>query len=444
MSNTATNAGIGALIDANTAAAHAFIDQNATDLKTKVAALTFNPDPTPPPPTVKPPVISYPPQALMAGTPIKNITPTNSGDAATYSGTLPAGLSLDPATGVISGTPVSSNNGPVNYQIVALNAGGSYSFQLSLLISNAIVVVPTLPGMTAIGGIKSSPVTLQSNFNYNGLTIDMAGGFIQGMTGSGVSNVNITNCKFINTTAYGIVLSNCKNVNITGCFFDNVAFGVNVLGGSTINVSNNQFLNINGNNAKNIYGHAVQFNQVNGSGNRVNGNRIENINGVAQNPHDILNIFNSNGVSGDNIQVNGNLIRGGQYASLGLGGAAGIVLGDLGGSYQEAKNNILVNPGFCGMDAAGGTHILMDNNQIFSGQTPVSVAGLFYANYSKLPSSDVTFSNNQVAWTTHDGKSLPYNNNGNSVNGVNVILINNIFGAKIDASILPQTLITFQ
>jgi hypothetical protein len=290
---------------------------------------------------------------------------------------------------------------------------------------------------------SSGAITAQSNTTYSGLVIDLGNTSKTGFTLNGVSNVHITNCKIINTTSYAIFLNNCSNITIDNCFISNVAFGVDVLSSKTVKVNNNQMLNINGNNAKGIYGHAVQFNVVSGGGNQINSNRIECIAGVALNPHDILSLYKSNGLAGDSIQVNNNWIRGGQYANMGLGGAVGIGLGDNGGSYQVARGNILVNPGFCGMEAAGGTHIKIDHNLVYSSQTPVSVAGIFWANYSGLSSTDVTYSYNKVKWVTKAGKELDYNSNGNS-NGSPVILTGNTWGASINASILPVTIITMK
>jgi hypothetical protein len=309
--------------------------------------------------------------------------------------------------------------------------------------ANSSTVLATTSSSSTITYKSSGAITAQSNTTYSGLVIDLGNSSKIGFTLSGVSNVHITNCKIINTTSDAIFLNNCSNITIDNCFISNVAFGVNVLSSKTVKVNNNQMLNINGNNAKGIYGHAVQFNAVSGGGNQINNNRIENIAGVAQNPHDILNVFKSNGLPGDSIQVNNNWIRGGQYANMGLGGAAGIVLADVGGSYQVARGNILVNPGFCGMEAAGGTHIKLDHNLVYSSQTPVSVAGIFWANYSGAYSTDVIYAYNKVKWITNTGKELDYNSNGNS-NGSPVILTGNTWGASINASILPATIITMK
>jgi hypothetical protein len=291
---------------------------------------------------------------------------------------------------------------------------------------------------------SSGPVTAKSNTTYSGLVIDLGKAGTVGFTLNGVSNVHITNCKIINTTSYAINVYNSSNITIDNCFISNVAFGVNVANSKTVKVNTNQMLNINGNNAKGMYGHAVQFNQVTGGGNQINGNHIENIANVAQNPHDQLSLYKSSGLPGDSIQVNNNWIRGGEYNNNSMGHGCGIGLGDNGGSYQVARGNILVNPGFIGMEAAGGNHVKIDHNLIYSSQTPVSGGGLFFANYSGVSSTDVIYSYNQIKWINSQGKEFDYNNNGNRVNGVNVVLKNNTMPAKITASILPATIITMK
>ena len=75
---------------------------------------------------------------------IANNSPTSSGGAVVrYSATsLPAGLSLDPSTGIISGTPTTIGSG--SYTITATNSGGSTSKTLSLS------VIAPLPSQTSV------------------------------------------------------------------------------------------------------------------------------------------------------------------------------------------------------------------------------------------------------------------------------------------------------
>src|SRR5205085_6170810 len=78
--------------------------------------------------------LSYPsPQTYVARTPITALAPTVTGLVTKYSASpaLPAGLSLDPASGQITGTPTSASVLSV-YTITASNVSGSTSFILSL------------------------------------------------------------------------------------------------------------------------------------------------------------------------------------------------------------------------------------------------------------------------------------------------------------------------
>ncbi|WP_426667357.1 right-handed parallel beta-helix repeat-containing protein [Mucilaginibacter sp. McL0603] len=253
------------------------------------------------------------------------------------------------------------------------------------------------------------------------------------------SNIHITKCKLQNSTLQGIQLYNCTNITIDSCFITNVQAGVNAIKSTTIKVINNQFLNMNGPFPS---GNFVQFDNVNGGGNQINYNKCEDIAGVAQHPQDGLSVYQSNGLPGDSIQVIGNWIRGGQVQHD-SGGAAGIVLGDVGGSYQVARNNILVNPGSVGAQVQGGNHIKIDHNTIYSTSTPFTVVGIAYGNYSHLTSTDITMSYNKVKY---------YNTNGNEIDAwwdpITVIQptgwATNIHKANIDINILPAIIITMK
>jgi hypothetical protein len=85
-----------------------------------------------------PPSISYSPSTnyYSTGSPIPTLTPTNIGGAATswsISPGLPAGLSFDTSTGIISGTPTGTV-GTTTYTITATNAGGSNSTTVILRV----------------------------------------------------------------------------------------------------------------------------------------------------------------------------------------------------------------------------------------------------------------------------------------------------------------------
>ena len=286
----------------------------------------------------------------------------------------------------------------------------------------------------------SGPITAKSNTTYSGLLIDLHNASSVGFILKGVTNVHITNCKIINTASFAINIQSSSKITIDNTLMSNVGFGVYAYQSQTVKVNSNQILNVNGINTASL-GHAIQFNTVTGSGNQINSNRIENIAGVAVHPHDIINLYQSNGLAGDSIQVIGNWIRGGQrnlWPTSGSG-AGGIVLADLGGNYQVCRNNILVTPGYVGIQAVGGNHIKVDHNQIYSASTPASLVGMGWGNYSGKSSSDVVYAYNQVKWFNMRNleDDAPAHPSG-------LTLVNNKWGASISASILPSTIITMK
>lgn len=213
------------------------------------------------------------------------------------------------------------------------------------------------------------------------------------------SNITIVKCKLQNTADRGVRLDGCSNITIDSCYFNNVSDGIYAFqctGGIKINY--NQFTNITGPAPR---GHAVQLNTCSGGGNTINYNWCDITIGSGSNPNpnvgDIINVYKSNGISGNPIRIYGNALRGGSTAPGALG-TAGIVVGDVGGSFQDVEFNTLVNTGYVGIQMQGGTHIYIMNNKIYSDLFPWSGAGLVSANYSGVPSNNNTISGNLINW----------------------------------------------
>jgi len=300
----------------------------------------------------------------------------------------------------------------------------------------------TSPGSTISNKSLASNYTSASPISYNSksnITISglMISGGSNGIALYNCNNVIIQNCVIMNSSGFGIMLNNCKNVYVQNCLITNVKSGVHVYQGSGIVVNSNQFLNMNGPFPDGCF---VQFASVTGAGNRIMYNRCENVVGVAQHPQDGISLYKSSGVQGDSIMVFGNWLRGGQV-QFDSGGAAGIVLGDLGGSYQVARQNYVLNSGYVGMQVVGGSNIKMDHNYIYSAVTPVSNTGINCGNYSGASSYNINISYNQVRWYQKTGAEWDlWLDNVQTPTGWST----NMQKASISASILPATLITMQ
>lgn len=267
--------------------------------------------------------------------------------------------------------------------------------------------VVTPPSPTTITYTKSGPVTCQSNMTYQNIWVDLTGTVnTNGFSVNGKSNVTIINCKVTggNGTAYWVGGSS-SNININNCFASSVGAAFYAENSSTVKFNYNQVLNVNGNTTNFMFGHAFQFNNVSGGGNQVNYNRVENVAGVAINPHDVVSIYKSNGLKGDSIQVIGNWFRGGQRAltSTGGGGACGITITDVTGSYQVVRGNILVNTGYAGIQCIGtGFGVKIDHNITYSSNTPVSLLG-----FSIQDATQIDCGYNDTYWMNAQGVTTP-------------------------------------
>lgn len=183
-------------------------------------------------------------------------------------------------------------------------------------------------------------------------------------------------------------------------------------------------------------GQFVQFNNVNGPGCLIEGNLCENLSGKS-NAEDAISLYMSNGTPQSPIIVRANMIRGGGPSKTG----GGIALGDAGGSNQLAENNILVNPGQYGIGIAGGANIQILNNKIYAKKNTFTNVGISVWNqYTKTSGCNIiVVRGNEVDWTNARGEPNPAWDSGNCgpIEGWD----NNKWKAKLNAAILPRTLI---
>jgi len=144
---------------------------------------------------------------------------TTTGEALTFtvsSGTLPAGLSLNSSSGLISGTPTAAAS--YNFTVTATNTGGisSKAYSVSVALAPPVITRATLPdatkglaySQTVTASGESVTFALASGALPTGLTLNTATGNISGTpTATGTSNFTIsaTNSGGVDSVAYQVV-----------------------------------------------------------------------------------------------------------------------------------------------------------------------------------------------------------------------------------------------
>jgi hypothetical protein len=167
---------------------------------------------------VKMPLLYLSPNSFTVGVPIAPLSPTIAASATSFSvlPALPAGLILNTATGVISGTPttISATN---TYTITAANAGGTASYGVVITVND---VAPTTlsyatPNVYTIGSAISSlnPSVTGNIISYsvspalpNGLSLNTSTGVISGTpnTVTGVAIYTVTATNSGGNTSFGV------------------------------------------------------------------------------------------------------------------------------------------------------------------------------------------------------------------------------------------------
>jgi len=99
------------------------------------------------------------------------------------------------------------------------------------------------------------------------------------------------------------------------------------------------------------------------------------------------------------------------------------MLGDDGGKYQIAEENIGVNPGQVGIGIAGGENISVKGNIMFSDESDFSNVAFYSADYSTPnPCLNHTISSNRSYWTSNNRQ-----NNVWTDNKCSPVIENNLF-----------------
>ncbi len=289
---------------------------------------------------------------------------------------------------------------------------------------------------------KSDPIEIvnKNNIIIEGLEFNNLNGIA--ITLWGCKNITIKNCKFTNINIKTAIYSEKgSNVVVTDCTFKNVQEAFIASGGTgNIKFEYNDIKNVLGSlRGGSASSQAVQYRYCSGPGNSITYNVIENIEGESS-PDDNINIFFSHGTPDSPIRVANNWIRGGGPSDSG----GGILLGDWGGSYQIAENNIVVNPGQYGMGIAGGNNMTLRNNKIYSKKRAFTNVGFSICNWTEDKTTgssyNITVENNQVNWTHRDGflhMWFIWKNMKDVLKGKE----SNIQNLNLDESLLPDIII---
>jgi YVTN family beta-propeller protein len=172
------------------------------------------------------------PAVYTVGTPILPNKPSNSGGKiVSYSGGLAPGLSIDPVSGVISGTPTTVS-GAVNYTVIAINTGGNTTAALTITVNDlaptklsyaTASAVYTVGAAIAVNAPSSSGGTVGS---YSvapalpaGLRIDPLTGVISGTPTAvaAMATYTITASNFVGSTTATVTITvdNIPPTNLT-------------------------------------------------------------------------------------------------------------------------------------------------------------------------------------------------------------------------------------
>ena len=212
-----------------------------------------------------------------------------------------------------------------------------------------------------------------------------------GIHSSGIQDVHILDNRFQNIApekhgqGHGAVMFlNSENLHIQNNHLENVASGIRF-------VDSKGPLQVIGNKALNSGRNFFQCDKCNGRGIRINRNSMEQTTqfGIVA-LEDWINIYQSNGEPGDWIQVNHNRARG--YGNSDSGSF--MILGDSGGSNQEAVGNIGINPGQVGIGVASGVNIRVAGNKMYSTQWEHSNVAFYSANFYSSECNDHQFEPN--------------------------------------------------
>lgn len=191
-------------------------------------------------------------------------------------------------------------------------------------------------------------------------------------------NVIVRNCKFAEVNQDdSLMFDGCNNILVEHCEFENVHRGARVWRAThDVIIRENHFTNILGRIRGGVKTTcAIQFAYCQGTNLKIIDNSCETIPGFGA-QDDTINLFYSFGTDTDPIEVSGNWCRGHGDKVEGSRSGGGILIGDYGGKYQIAEDNICVDTGNYGMGIAGGQYMTLKDNTVYGIKGHLNQLGL--------------------------------------------------------------------
>jgi parallel beta-helix repeat protein len=235
-------------------------------------------------------------------------------------------------------------------------------------------------------------------------------------------DITIENSEIHDTRSNGVDVYSSERIYIKNNRIRSTSAGIYIQDGSAITVTQNVFRNALGPIPR---GQFVQFNRVNGPNSLISCNVVEHIPGESS-PTESISMFDSNGTSSSPIIIEGNKVKGGYWG--------GVLLGDGGGSYQTARDNILVDSGMHGVGIAGGHNMQALRNKVYARPQSFTNVGLYVWNQYGPACYGHTVQGNTVDYSSSNSQRSSFWTNGNcgaisglSSNNLNATLSDQIF-----------------
>lgn len=192
-----------------------------------------------------------------------------------------------------------------------------------------------------------------------------------------------------------IHLAGCNGVTIRANDFARVSQAITIVDSTNVRIEWNRYQDILGPHERDG-SHRANFVQLV----RVSRGYIGHNKGKGGDTEDIVSVYKSGGTSSSPMIIELNHFEGTNWSSA---SGSGIALGDSGGAYAIARDNILVNPGQVCMFIAGGTNNRIEDNICIGQVRTNSNVGIYVADYSDGSCSGHTVTGNRVRWYNEDG-----------------------------------------